>query len=67
MLADSKGMHGHFSPKAVELYVAALRLQALIQAGFGSARNILEMDEEQVVMDLQRDEPNWLIEGALIE
>lgn len=42
-------MH-HFSPKAVELYVAALRLQALIQAGFGSAQNILEM-EEQAVMD----------------
>lgn len=44
-----------------------LRLQPLIQAGFDSAHNILEMDEEQVVLDLQRDEPNWLIEGALIE
>ncbi|KAM5563349.1 hypothetical protein ABKV19_018154 [Rosa sericea] len=67
MLAASKGLMGGFCAKATELYVAALRLRTISQAGFQNSQIIFEMDALLAVNDLKEEEPNWSIEGALIE
>lgn len=56
LLAISKGIHGHFSVKATEVYAAIMGLQALYNAGFHLDHIILEMDAQAIVYDLLSDD-----------
>ncbi|KAK9937096.1 hypothetical protein M0R45_013912 [Rubus argutus] len=67
LLAVCKGMFGHFSRKATEIYVAALGLQAIFYVGFHLDNIILEMDAQTVVHDLLSTNHDWSVEGALLE
>lgn len=67
LLAICKGMVGHFSPKAKEIYAAAMGLQAIFHAGFHSNNIILKMDAQAVVHDLFSINHNLSVEGALLE
>lgn len=67
LLAVCKGMFGHFSPKATEIYAAALGLQAIFHVGFHLDNIILEMDAQTVVHDLLSINHDWSVECALLE
>ncbi|CAB4262817.1 unnamed protein product [Prunus armeniaca] len=65
MLAAYKGLHGMFSPKAIELYAVIMGLQIASQMGHRFV--ILEIDAEEIIMNLRTYEQSWSVEGALVD